>query len=170
VHWTQLIFGVLLVIVLLGMAGYYGWRQVQALRDMRRGGDNLPVEDRRYARNMAWRRLLGSVLMLLFAGLLIGSFTLEEPAKELGEQGEAALANGEEFVPSQEQSDFRDFYVKYWIVALLVLLAIVTLAALDFFAIRRFGRRHYRQIQEDRRAMIEREVSRLRGQRNGYHY
>ena len=50
----------------------------------------------------------------------------------------------------------------------LVLLTLVCLAFFDLFAIRRFGRRHYRQIQDDRRAMIERQVALLRTQRNGH--
>jgi hypothetical protein len=47
-------------------------------------------------------------------------------------------------------------------------LAIIILAALDFFAIRRFGQRQYRKIQAERRAMIEGELTRLRSQRNGH--
>jgi hypothetical protein len=45
---------------------------------------------------------------------------------------------------------------------------VIGLAAADFFAIRRYGRQQYRQIQEGRRAMIEGELARLRSQRNGH--
>jgi hypothetical protein len=51
---------------------------------------------------------------------------------------------------------------------LILLMSIIFLAAIDFFAIRRFGLRHYRQIQADRRAMIEGELTRIRSQRNGH--
>ena len=37
----------------------------------------------------------------------------------------------------------------------------------DMMAIHRFGRRHFRKIQDDRRAMIARQVERLRQERNG---
>jgi hypothetical protein len=50
---------------------------------------------------------------------------------------------------------------------LVVLLAVVVLAALDLLAIRRWGLRQFRKLQADRRAMIERQASRLRQGRNG---
>ena len=53
---TQILFTSLLILVLVGLAAYYAWRQVQALRGLRHA-ENLPPEDRRYVRNQAWRRL-----------------------------------------------------------------------------------------------------------------
>ena len=50
---------------------------------------------------------------------------------------------------------------------LLLVFAMILLAAFDFWAIARFGIRHHRQIQEDRRAMLESHAARLRSQRNG---
>ena len=68
--------------------------------------------------------------------------------------------------PNEQQ--FVDFYRNFWAIVLLVLLAIICLAAVDYFAIRRFGKHQYRKIQADRRAMIEGELTRLRSQRNGH--
>jgi hypothetical protein len=51
---------------------------------------------------------------------------------------------------------------------LLVLMIVVFMAALDYWATRRYGLRQHRKIIDDRRAMIEREISRLRQQRNGH--
>ena len=42
------------------------------------------------------------------------------------------------------------------------------LTAYDLWAIRRYGLRHLRQIQADRQAMIEQEISIIRTQRNGH--
>ena len=47
-------------------------------------------------------------------------------------------------------------------------MAVIFLAALDFWATRRYGLHQHRKIIADRRAMIEREVSRLRQERNGH--
>src|SRR5206468_3992140 len=114
------------------------------------------------------RRLAGSVLMAVFAGLLAGSLTfLEDPAGRLAEEGEAAREHGQQPVLDPEQKQFIHFYGGYWIVMLLVLLALVALAAFDLLATRRFGLRQYRKIQTDRRAMIERQAARLRQERNG---
>ena len=54
------------------------------------------------------------------------------------------------------------------IIFVMVLLGIIILAAFDILAIRRYGLRQYRQIQADRREMIQEEVARIRGQRNGF--
>jgi len=67
-----------------------------------------------------------------------------------------------------EQKQFRRWYVGYWISALLLLLAVVCLAGFDLWAIRRYGNRHMQQIRDDRKAMFQEELSRLRSQRNGH--
>jgi hypothetical protein len=70
--------------------------------------------------------------------------------------------------PTPEQEQFVRLYSLYWIVFLLVLLAVVLLAGVDFFAIRSYGQRQLRRIRADRRAMLEGELARLRSQRNGH--
>jgi hypothetical protein len=165
----HLLFGTVLVVILVGMSLFFIVQQLRALGRLQRA-DDLPPEDRRYFHNQAWRRLICSTLMIVLAALLaLAIFQLEEPAQRLVDQGQAARARGEE-APAMdpEQWRFFDFYRSYWIVLLLVLLVIIGLAAADFFAIRRYGQRHYRRIQEDRRAMIEGQLARLRSQRNGH--
>jgi hypothetical protein len=164
----QLVAG-LIVFVLLGISAYFIWRQKHVLRSLREN-DNLPPEDRRYLRSMAWRRLIGSGLMVVLAALLTGWFLmgLGERANELGRQGDAMRARGEEPILDAEQLLFIRLSTSYVITILLVLLSILCLAAADLWAIHRFGSRHRRQIQADRREMIERQVARLRSERNGH--
>jgi F0F1-type ATP synthase membrane subunit b/b' len=50
----------------------------------------------------------------------------------------------------------------YIIVLMLLLLALVIVAGLDYWAIRKYGMRHLEQIKSDRRAMIEQELAELR--------
>src|SRR5262249_8407742 len=164
---SQIVFGVILVIVLVAMAAFFIWRQWRTLASIR-APNILPVEERHYLRNQAWLRLACSALMLLLAGLLAAHFVLEEPASQLVATGEANRAKGETrpLDPSEEQ--FLSFYLTFWGIILLVVLAIICLAGIDFFIIRRFGMQQYRKIQADRRAMIEGELARLRSQRNGH--
>ena len=162
---VQFLFGAALVIVLLVLAGYYARRQIQTLQFLRQSDD--PSGDRLYGRGMAWRRLVCCGLMVVFAGFLIGALFLQDRASDLAAQAEAAPAEGGEVATNPEQQDFIRFYSIYWIIALLVLLGIIVLAAADMWAIRRFGLRQHRKIQDERRAMIERQVARLRRQRNG---
>jgi hypothetical protein len=163
----QIIFGISLVIVLVAMAGYFSWRQLQSLSTVRRPNDLSP-EDRRYVVRQAWRRLAGSLLMLVLAVLLAVHFFLEGPASQIVAQGEADKAKQVRRPLDLSQLQFLIFYRNFWGTVLLLLLAIIFLAGWDYFAIRRFGLRHYRRIQQDRRTMIENELARLRSQRNGH--
>jgi hypothetical protein len=161
VHWPQTVSGALLVVALLSVSVYYGFRQVRELRGLRRAPES-PDEEARYRRRRAWRRLVGCGLMLLLAGLLTGALVyLEPPAQDIVDRDVPAPATPGEL-------DFLRHYVGYWIVIMLVLMAVVFLAAFDLWATRRWGLRQHRQIQADRRAMIERQVSRLRQERNGH--
>ena len=105
--------------------------------------------------------------MLLLAGLFIGVFFLEGPASQLVELAEDAQAGSEPMDPTQRA--FWKFYIAYVIILLLVLLALIGVAGFELYAIRRFGLQNYKRIQSERRAMIAREVARLRSRRNGVH-
>jgi hypothetical protein len=165
---TQIAFTSLLIVVLLGLAGFSTWRQWRTLQT-EEGQTDLSAEDRIFIRQQVRRRLWCAGLMVLLAGLLALSFVLEGPANQLVAQGEAAHKRSGEPQPfDPEQQRFFHLWSSFWIVTLLVLLVIIVLAGLDLIAIRRYGQRHLRQIQADRRAMIEAQIARFRSQRNGH--
>lgn len=167
-HWSQIVFGTLLVVLLLGLAGYYAWRQVYTLRGLG-VPEESPPEELRYLRRRAWRRLLGCVLMVVLAVMLGGMMLfLEQPAKELADFGAAAREEGKEPQFDDDQRRFRVLYAVWNIGLLLSLLAILVTAGVDLLATRRYGLGQLRRIQADRRAMIERQVARMRQERNGY--
>ena len=165
----ELAFAGLIVVVLIGLAVYYGPRQFQVLRNLG-AQEGLDVADRRYHRAQAWRRLINSVLMLVLAGLLAGSYMVgqERMAGQFGTAANTKAGNSAGGGPNTEQKRFVNQYSATWIVIVLVVLAILCLAFADLWAIRRFGLRHYRQIQADRREVIQQELARLRSQRNGH--
>jgi ABC-type Fe3+ transport system permease subunit len=158
--------GICLVAVLLGVAGFYAWRQVLLLRRLR-DREYLPSEEDSFLRRQAWRRLINSGLMVVLAGLLTFSLIYLEGrvGKVAEERKDLTAENAPKLTPEQEQ------LVRVWgwmqIAILLLLLTILSLAAVDLFSTRRYARRAYRQLQADRRAMIERQVARLREERNG---
>jgi ABC-type Fe3+ transport system permease subunit len=169
VGWSQIIFGAVLVLVLLVVAVLYGVRQVLTLRRLR-GAEEMPSEERDHLHQRAWRRLLMSLLLLLLGGMLTAALVyLEAPAQRLADQREAQEQQGDFSPLSPEQRPFARFYLSFWLVFLLILMAVVLLAALDLWSIRRYGLRQHRKLIADRRAMIEREVARLRQERNGHH-
>jgi hypothetical protein len=163
----QIVFAVALVIALVGVAAFFLWRQWRTFRELR-AGPELPPEERAYLRNQAWRRLASSVLMLLLAGLLAMHFVLEPATNELLARDQAQVEQGKK--PEHTEADRRliNLYGAFWVLVLLVLLAVITLAAFDYFAIHRYARQQYSKIREGRRAMIEEQLARLRSQRNGH--
>jgi hypothetical protein len=159
VVWSQIVFGVVLVLLLLGLASFSAWRAVPVLR---RAGE-VQGEEGVFQRRQAWRRLASSVLMLLLAVLLVGALLfLEGPAQQLADRVDA---EGPQAAEGPEQKAFGNFYGYYWLVFLLLLLGLVLLAGFDLWAVRRFGRRALRRIQDDRRAMIARQSALLRQRR-----
>jgi hypothetical protein len=165
---TQIAFTSLLIAVLLCLAGFSTWRQWQTLQTLKAQTD-LSAEDRLFVRRQVRRRLWCAGLMIVLAALLTLSFVLEPLANQLVAQGEAAHKRSGEPQPlDPEQQRFFHLWSSFWIVTLLVLLGIIVLAGLDLIAIRRYGQRHLRQIQADRRAMIEEQIARVRSQRNGH--
>lgn len=165
---TQIIFGAILVLVLLSVAILYGVRQVIALRRLRQP-EEMPLEERTHQHSQARRRLVTSLLMLVLGVMLASALIfLENPAHQLAQLREALETQGEAPPLTPEQKVFARGYLIFWILFLIVLMAVVFLAALDFWATRRYGLSQHRKIIADRRAMIEREVSRLRRERNGH--
>jgi hypothetical protein len=165
----QIVFGGLLVVVMGGVSSYYIRSQLQALRGLRANMDLAP-EERRHLIHQAWRRLINSGLLMLLGLLLLGALVvLEAPAQNLADERAAVenQPNPPELTPEQRQ--FSRIYGWFWIVFMLVLMVIVFIAALDLWATRRYGLRQHRQLQADRRAMIEEEVLRIRQARNGFH-
>jgi len=154
---------VALIVVLLGIAGYMTWRQVRALR----GLAELPAEERPHQHRQARRRLFSSALMVVFAGMLIGYFFLYPTYREVTRQveGRNQLENPPPLTPEQEQ--FLRLFTWYWSAAFLVLLLLVSLAVVDFWATARFGLRSHRRLQADHRAQLQAEVQRFRNRRDG---
>jgi hypothetical protein len=161
VNSSELAFGVILVLVLLGMAGYYVWRQRNTLRLLR--NETLSPEDRSYLHGQVRRRMLTSILMVVLAGMLIAWYFVEGSFRDM----EPPAVQDAKMNPEQKES--LQLMVLYWVAALLVLLGILILAAVDLVATARFGFRHQRQLEADRRAMLEKQAALYRQERNGHH-
>jgi hypothetical protein len=154
-----------LVVALLGLAGFYAWRQVELLRQ---GPATDDEEEDRFKRGLARRRLITSGLLALLGVLLAGALLfLENPAQKLADRQDAREAAGQDRQLTGSDAAFARAYSIYWIVFVLLLLVCVVLAGADFWAIRRYSMRQFQKLREERRAMIERETARLREQRRG---
>jgi hypothetical protein len=157
-----------LVGLLLLLAAYYGWKSVRMLRRTTPQFEMLPHE-RQFYRRQAWRRLINSCLTLLLAGFMAVPFLtpMQEQAEQLGEERVQMRKEGRVEPMTPEQKKFARFYAGYWITTLLVLALILLMAGVDVFATRHYAFTQMRQIQADRRAMIQRQLERWRQERNG---
>jgi hypothetical protein len=153
----QLAVGASLVLLLLVLAGYYAWRQRNTLR-MLRTDTSLSGDDRAYLRRQVRLRILCSILMMVFAAMLVGWFFLEGNLREIKAQVPQAELNPEQ----RESLRLLGLYV---VALMVVLAAILLLAALDFLGTAKFGLRHQRLLEADRKVMLEKQAALLRQQR-----
>jgi hypothetical protein len=168
VNPAEVILTLTFVVVLLGLAGYFGWRQVRALSG-RTAPDELGSDDRRYLRKQAVRRLFCSLLMVVFAGMLVGWLFLDARRVEYEEELKVTRQTNPDAKPSEEYHDFARLFTVYFMVTFLMLAVMLAAAAIDFWAIARYGLSQHRRLQADRRALLEEHATRRRQERNGSH-
>jgi hypothetical protein len=157
VNPSELFFGVLLVGAILAVGGYFGWRQISARHAL--GKDRiLPLAERTFIIRQIRRRLICSVLMVLFAGFLVGWYFIE-----------ANLPNLKDAIDQDpdKRQPLVELLTFYWIIALFMLFAILFIAGLDFIATARYATQQKRILDDERSAAVEIEAARLRKQRDG---
>lgn len=162
----EYVWGVLIIVVLVLLTVYYGWRQVQTLAWLRQR-DVLPPDDRDYYRRRSYRRLLGCGLTLLLALLFAGLFWFDILGEldRLVALGRTARETGTTL--TAQEREFLQFGFRYLGAILAVLFAWLCLALVDFVATRRYGQRKRKRIRDDREAMLARQLPLLRRSRNG---
>ncbi len=159
---VQEYFAFLLALAVSSLSLFYGRRQLQTLQRLRENPDLPPDETGREWRQ-SWRRLVSSGLMLLIAVLLlVAQLWLEGPADHL-----ARIRDHSDSPLDDSQKNFLRLYSGVWIAILVLLFGVVMLAAIDLWSIRRYGRLQHRQLRDDRRAMIARQLRRLREEKKG---
>lgn len=159
----------LIFCALVGLALYYGRQQFHTFARLR-SGEEISPEERGYLHGQAWRRLVNSGLMLLLAALIAGYYLtgLENRVTELGETVQAHNQQGAKLDLNPEQRSTRALFAGFCLSILLLLMAMVFLVAIDVWAIRRYSRQFMKQLNAERRAMLEGQVARLRAERNGH--
>jgi hypothetical protein len=151
VDTAELVYASVLVVLLLAMGGYYFWRQVRILRKLRFSTDTL--EDKRFVRTQAIRRLVCSGLILLFAVLLPASYLLE-----------GILPNGD---ATEEDKPALYAFESFWLGMLILILIFMCVAAIDLLAARRYTLRQLRKLDQQREDLFAQQAARVRSQRNG---
>lgn len=153
----QLIFGSLLVLILLGSAGIFAWRQGVALRALHQRKAEISEQEAQFQRRQITRRLICSGLMGLLAILLGAAMIfLEGPTQRIVDTG----------ITNAGERELFKAYGYYWIAFLLILFGLLVMAGADFWANRQHGLKQYRKLQADRKAMIKEQIAEMRQKRN----
>jgi uncharacterized protein HemX len=141
----------LIAAVLVAVAAFFIARQQQTLRTLRADAA-MPAEQRTYLLRQSQRRVFGSILLFLLAGMLVGSLFLDyEPLRKPIEQ-----------IPVWQQEAakqaFRVFSI-YWMVFLMLLLAVMALAVFDFWATARYSVQQQKLLFQQHQEMLEAELT-----------
>lgn len=136
-----------------------------------RAAPSMPEVDRNYLRKRGKRRVLNSILLFVLGGMLAYTYLSgnEARAEEIGDRLTAARLAAQEnpndadlkaqAVPTEEEKEFRLFWASYWIVFLLILFVVFTLAIMDFWATRRYAVKEMKRIREDQKMLLERDLA-----------
>ncbi len=151
--------GMVLAGLIVAIAVYFALQQRETIAMLRRDTELSPA-DRRYWYRRVVRRLISAALLCIFAAMLIGHFFLWPSLDSL--RPDAPVAE----VPENAKESLR-FFTGYWIAAMLVFGLALLLAVLDALATMRYGARHRRLLENDRRAALAEEVERLQRDRHG---
>lgn len=144
----EIAIGLVIAAVLLAVAVYFALRQRLILQHLR-FSTALTKDHRRYLLRQSWRRMFGSMLLVVLAVMLVGSLFLdyEPPLPE---------ANLE---ASKDAVRFLSVYV---MAMLLVVLMILVVAVFDFWATARFGVEQRKQLVQEHQELLAAELAEYR--------
>jgi hypothetical protein len=155
----ELIAGIGLAGLIVAIAVYFAVQQRKTMA-MLRHDTTMSLDDRRFWHRQVVRRMAGSVLLFLFAAMLVGWLFLA-PSLEAMRPPEPR-----EDMPESAKETLR-LLTGYVIAAMLVFGLALLIAVLDALATLRYGARHRRLLENDRRAALAEEVERLQRDRHG---
>lgn len=132
-------------------------RQLGNLKKLRT--PNLPSDEYRYRRNLAYRRLVTGALLLILAGLIAGAF-LSGMVRQADEIGNRVRAEGEDRPPpSPEEKEFLRQFVIVWASILVLIFVIISLAVIDMWATRKYAWAQLKRIRSEQQALLERDLA-----------
>jgi hypothetical protein len=140
--------GLFIAAVLMAVAVYYAGRQ-QATLEQLRFNTALAKDERRYLLKRSWRRLFGSLLLVVLALMLVGALFLnyDPPPND---------ADREAYKQSIR------YVFAYVLTMLLVVMAILVVAIFDFWATARFGVEQRKQLVQEHQERLTAELAEYR--------
>ncbi|MSQ93366.1 MAG: hypothetical protein EXR98_02285 [Gemmataceae bacterium] len=153
----EIAIGILFAIILIAVAVSFGWRQRLTLKKLH-ADRMVPKDQRLYLLKQCQRRLFGSGLLVLLAGMLIGCLFLDFDPQRLTPEGVAQVDRE----TAKQATQFLGFYFMSMLLLVMVMLA---LAVFDFWATARHGVQQQKQLFQEHQEMLEAELTELRHRR-----
>lgn len=151
--------GILIAIFLVAVSVYFAFSQLMTLQTL---DARIASDQRRYLIAQCWRRLFGSVVLLLLAAMLVGSVFLDyDPL--------AAPEGGPEVDREAAKQTVR-FLIFYFALMLVLVLLLLSLAVFDFWATARQSVRQQKQLFLEHQEMLAAELEEHRHRQAGKHF
>jgi hypothetical protein len=152
------------LLILLGAGA--GLRQF-AMFERVRTQPYMADEDRRYYRGQARRRMFASSLLLVIGGMiafyyLSGMDARMDAIPERNKDGGQPAADDPQVEADKE---FTRLVGIYWIVVIMLLGLVVTVAVVDFWATRKYWMARYKEIKADHETKLQRDLAVFRQQK-----
>ena len=148
-------------LVLIGAISTY-W-QIRGMK-MLRERTHVPQDEFDYLRMRHRRRLVNGIILMVIGGMIAGAYL--SGMEQRAEQGRAAFAKQAEGEaaegtppPTPEERRFFRFWSTYWIVVLVLAFALIMSATSDVWATRKYGMKIYREIRDEHRARLARDLA-----------
>ncbi|MBA4188306.1 MAG: hypothetical protein C0467_09900 [Planctomycetaceae bacterium] len=154
-----MIVGLIIAALLVVLGTGAGSRQLRTMRRVQ-AEPFMPDVDRKYFRGQGRRRLAASGLLVVI-GLMIAFYYLSGMDARMDELGEKRA----EGPPAEADKEFARLVGVYWIVVILLLGAVVTVAMIDFWATRVYWLARYREIKNDHNTKLQRDLAVYRQQK-----
>jgi len=158
VNVFELTVGVLGV-VLVAVAGFFLWRQWETLQGLA-VETTLSPDQRRFHLKQSQRRLFGSLLLFILAGMVFGCLFLEfEPVQKPLDEMDPA-----EREAAKQAARLLAIYVMTMLLMVMVMLA---LAVIDFWATARYGMQQQKRLLQEHQEMLAAELEEHRHRQAG---
>lgn len=154
----------------LPLAALGVWSIGSQLRGMRQlaARTHVPLDERHYLRGRHRRRLACGLIMTAVATMIATAYLSGMEAK--ASAGRAAfnqvpVAEGGAQATPEEKQFFR-FWSVYWIVVVSLLGVLVLIASADAWATRRYGLKILRELRDEHKARLARDLAVFKQQKN----
>lgn len=151
--------GIFIAAVMLAVSIYFAYLQQITLRTLH-FNPKMSLDQRRYLTRQCWRRLFGSLVLILLAMMLVGSVFLDYDP----------LRMSPDDVPQVDREAAKQsvrLLSLYLMAMLLLLMVILTLAIFDFWATARFSVRQHKELFQEHQEILAAELEELRHRQSG---